>query len=158
MMPRPSIWYLPKGTYWSVYRKTTRSGSANQRERDVGMVMADDTHIEISVDGQVSLTPVIRLWPDGPPSGLPGVGSEITFPSPAIFGPETDMLRNVSDASLTVFMPGPAKANGVGVIVCPGGGWRGLGFENDGPPPARWLAPRRYTAFPRKYWGLGQRG
>ncbi|MDB5605527.1 MAG: Dienelactone hydrolase family protein [Bradyrhizobium sp.] len=56
--------------------------------------MADDRHIEISAGGQVSLNPVIRLWPDGPPSSLPGVGSEITFPSPAIFGPETDMLRN----------------------------------------------------------------
>jgi len=96
------------------------------------MVMADDTPIEISVGGQVSLTPVIRLWPDGPPSGLPGVGSEITFPSPAIFGPETDMLRNVSDPSLTVFMPDPAKANGAGVIVCPGGAWRVLAWEHEG--------------------------
>jgi hypothetical protein len=46
------------------------SVSANQRERDMGTAMADDTLIEISVGGQVSLKPVIRLWPDGPP----GVG------------------------------------------------------------------------------------
>jgi hypothetical protein len=59
----------------------------------MGTVMADDTLIEISAGGQVSLNPVIRLWPDGPPSSLLDVGSEITFPSPAIFGPETDMLR-----------------------------------------------------------------
>ena len=115
------------------------------------MVMADDTPTEISVGGQVSLTPVIRLWPDGPPSGLPGVGSEITFPSPAIFGPETDMLRNVSDPSLTVLMPDPAKANGVGVIVCPGGAWRVLAWEHEGINPARWLTARGYTAFLLKY-------
>ena len=121
------------------------SVSANQRERDVGMVMADDTLIEISVGGQVSLTPVIRLWPDGPPSSLPDVGPEITFPSPAIFGPETDMLRNVSDPSLTVFAPDPAKANGVGVIVCPGGAWRVLAWDHEGITPARWLAARGYT-------------
>jgi dienelactone hydrolase len=121
------------------------SVSANQRERDVGMVMADDTHIEISVGGQVSLTPVIRLWPDGPPSRVPCVGSEITFASPATFGPETDMLRNVSDPSLTVFMPDPAKANGVGVVVCPGGAWRVLAWEHEGTAPARWLAARGYT-------------
>jgi hypothetical protein len=119
------------------------------------MVMADDTLIEISVGGQVSLTPVIRLWPDGPPSGLPGVGSEITFPSPAIFGPETDMLRNVSDPSLTVFMPDPAKANGAGVIVCPGGAWRVLAWEHEGIAPARWLAARGCTAFLLKYRVLG---
>src|SRR6202795_398716 len=104
MMPRPSIWYLPKGTYWSVHRKTTISVSANQRERDVGMVMADDTHIEISVGGQVSLTPVIRLWPDGPPGRVPCVGSEITFANPAplrsrdrhaaqCLGPEPDRIH-----------------------------------------------------------------
>jgi hypothetical protein len=69
---------------------------------------------------------VIRLWPDGPPSSLPGVGPETTFGSPAAFGPETIMLRNVSDPSLTVFAPNPAKANGVGVIVRPGGVWRVL--------------------------------
>jgi hypothetical protein len=79
--------------------------------------MADDTHIEINAGGEVSLNPVIRLWPDGPPSSLPGAGPEITFPSPPMFGPETDMLRNVSDPSLTVFAPDPAKANGVGCAV-----------------------------------------
>jgi hypothetical protein len=46
--------------------------------------MADSTLIEIGAGGQVSLNPAIRLWPDGPPSRLPGVGSEITFPSPAL--------------------------------------------------------------------------
>jgi hypothetical protein len=38
----------------------------------MGTVVSDDTLIEISAGGQVSLTPVIRLWPDGPRSGLPG--------------------------------------------------------------------------------------
>ena len=121
----------------------------------MGTVMADNALIEFSAGGQVSLTPVIRLWPDGPPSGLPGVGSEITFPSPPIFGPETDMLRNVSDPSLTVFMPDPAKANGVGVVVCPGGAWRVLAWEHEGIDPARWLAARGYTAFLLKYRVLG---
>ena len=60
------------------------------------------------------LNMVIRLWPDGPPTSLPCVGPEITFGSPAVFGPETVMLRNVSDPSLTVFAPDPAKANGAG--------------------------------------------
>jgi hypothetical protein len=77
------------------------------------------------------LNTVIRLWPDGPPSSLPCVGPEITFGSPAVFGPETVMVRNVSDPSLTVFTPDPAKANGVGIIVCPGGVWRVLAWEHE---------------------------
>jgi dienelactone hydrolase len=97
------------------------------------------------------LNTVIRLWPDGPPSSLPDVGPEITFGSPAVFGPETVMLRNVSDPSLTVFAPDPAKANGSGIIVCPGGVWRVLAWEHEGINPARWLAERGYTAFLLKY-------
>jgi len=75
------------------------------------------------------LNTVIRLWPDGPPSSLPDVGPEIAFGSPAVFGPETVMLRNVSEPSLTVFAPDPAKANGTGIIVCPGRVWRFLAWE-----------------------------
>jgi acetyl esterase/lipase len=61
------------------------------------------------------------------------------------------MLRNVSDPSLTVFTPAPAKANGVGVIVCPGGVWRVLAWEHEGINPARWLAARGHTVFLLKY-------
>jgi dienelactone hydrolase len=97
------------------------------------------------------LNTVIRLWPDGPPSSLPDVGPEIAFGSPAVFGPETVMLRNVSEPNLTVFAPDPAKANGAGIIVCPGGVWRVLAWEHEGINPARWLAERGYTAFLLKY-------
>jgi dienelactone hydrolase len=121
----------------------------------MGTVMADEADIEINAGGEVSLNPVIRLWPDGPPSSLPGVGPEITLPSPPMFGPETAMLRNVSDPSLTVFAPDRAKANGVGVIVCPGGAWRVLAWEHEGINPARWLTARGYTAFLLKYRVLG---
>ena len=111
--------------------------------------MADEARPEVKAGEQTSLNPVIRLWPDGPPSSLPGVGPETTFISQAT--PRTTMLRNVSDPSLTVFAPAPAKANGVGVIVCPGGAWRVLAWEHEGITPARWLAARGYTAFLLKY-------
>ncbi|WP_242618201.1 hypothetical protein [Edaphobacter modestus] len=61
------------------------------------------------------------------------------------------MLRNVSDPSFTVFTPDPAKANGAGIIVCPGGVWRVLAWEHEGITPVRWLAARGYTAFLLKY-------
>jgi dienelactone hydrolase len=57
--------------------------------------------------------------------------------------------------SLTVFAPDRAKANGVGVIVCPGGAWRVLAWEHEGINPARWLTARGYTAFLLKYRVLG---
>src|SRR6202048_1425106 len=57
--------------------------------------------------------------------------------------------------SLPVFAPDRAKANGVGVIVCPGGAWRVLAWEHEGINPARWLTACGYTALLLKYRGLG---
>jgi acetyl esterase/lipase len=94
----------------------------------------------------------IRLWPEGPPANdAIGKGPEQPFRQPAAGGAETTMLRNVATPSLTVFRPDPAKANGVGVIVCPGGGWRILAWEHEGVDLARWLTARGYTAFLLKY-------
>ena len=113
--------------------------------------MADDARVEVKTAAETSIHPVIRLWPDGPLSSLPGVGPEASFSSSAFSGRETTMLRNVSEPTLTVFAPDPAKANGVGVIVCPGGGWQILAWEHEGIDLARWLAARGYAAFLLKY-------
>ena len=106
--------------------------------------MADDAR-EITAANDI-----IRLWPDGPPSTIPGVGPETTFRQDAA-GVETTMLRNVTDPTLTVYRPAPGKANGVGVIVCPGGGWQILAWEHEGVDLAHWLTERGYTAFLLKY-------
>ena len=94
---------------------------------------------------------IIPLWPDGPPTKLEGVGPEVEFTGPPGLAAGTRMLRNVSEPTLTVFRPQPAKANGIGVIVCPGGGWRILAWQHEGIDVANWLAARGYTAFLLKY-------
>jgi acetyl esterase/lipase len=92
---------------------------------------------------------VIRLWPDGPPTKLDGVGPEAEYRAPVGVASDAVMLRNVSEPTLTVFAPD--KPNGVGVIVCPGGGWRILAWEHEGLDVAKWLAAHGYTAFLLKY-------
>jgi acetyl esterase/lipase len=94
---------------------------------------------------------VIHLWPEGPPTKLEGVGPEVRFRGPVGVAAETVMLRNVSEPTLTVFRPTNGKPNGIGVIVCPGGGWRLLAWEHEGIDVADWLAARGYTAFLLKY-------
>ena len=42
------------------------------------------------------------------------------------------MVRNVTTATLTPFLPDAAKANGTAVIVAPGGGFRWLSINNEG--------------------------
>lgn len=94
---------------------------------------------------------VIRLWPEGPPTVLEGVGPEVEFDAPPGLSVGTKFLRNVSDPTLTVFRPTNGTPNNVGVIVVPGGGWRLLAWEHEGIDVARWLAERGYTAFLLKY-------
>ena len=108
--------------------------------------MADD-----QILAEATSRDIIALWPEGPPSALPPTPPETIFKAPMAGGPAITVLRNVSTPTLTVFRPDPARANGVGVIVCPGGGWRILAWEHEGVDLGVWLAERGYTAFLLKY-------
>lgn len=59
--------------------------------------------------------------------------------------------RNVTVATLTPFLPDPAKATGAAVIIAPGGGFRTLSMENEGWDVARALAEKGVAAFVLKY-------
>jgi acetyl esterase/lipase len=96
-------------------------------------------------------TEVIRLWPDRPPTTLEGVGPEVEVRAPVGVAGHATILRNVSDPTLSVYAPTNGQPNGVGVIVCPGGGWRLLAWEHEGTEVVRWLTAHGYTAFLLKY-------
>lgn len=81
-----------------------------------------------------------------------------TGPLPGNAAPESwyhqygkDFARNVTVATLTPFLPDPAKATGTAVVVAPGGGFRSLSMENEGSDVARALAARGVAAFLLKY-------
>lgn len=59
--------------------------------------------------------------------------------------------RNVTEATLTPFLPDPAKTSGAAVIVAPGGGFRTLSMQNEGWEVAQALADRGVAAFVLKY-------
>lgn len=59
--------------------------------------------------------------------------------------------RNVTVATLTPFLPDPAKANGTAVIVAPGGGFTSLSMQNEGWDVAKALAAHGVAAFVLKY-------
>ncbi|QRF54507.1 alpha/beta hydrolase (plasmid) [Rhizobium rosettiformans] len=60
-------------------------------------------------------------------------------------------LRNVTVPTLTPILPAPGTANGVAVVVAPGGAFRALSVENEGMAVARWFAERGIAAFVLKY-------
>jgi len=94
---------------------------------------------------------IIRLWPNGPPTVLEGVGPEGEYRAPMGVAGDKTILRNISEPTLGVFRPTNGKPNGVGVIVVPGGGWRLLAWEHEGTEVVEWLTAQGYTAFLLKY-------
>jgi acetyl esterase/lipase len=81
-----------------------------------------------------------------------------TGPLPGAKNPESwhsqygsRFARNVTVATLTPFLPDPAKASGAAVVVAPGGGFRTLSMENEGWNVARALAEKGVAAFVLKY-------
>jgi acetyl esterase/lipase len=81
-----------------------------------------------------------------------------TGPLPGASNPESwhsqygsVFARNVTVATLTPFLPEPAKATGAAVIVAPGGGFRTLSMENEGWDVAKALAAKGVAAFVLKY-------
>jgi acetyl esterase/lipase len=61
------------------------------------------------------------------------------------------MVRNVTTATLTPFLPPAGKATGAAVIVAPGGAFYVLAMDNEGYPVARYLADHGIAAFLLKY-------
>lgn len=60
-----------------------------------------------------------------------------------------NVIYNVSQPTVTVFTP--ATGNGCAVIICPGGGFRVLNFENEGMNVANKLIEKGITVFILKY-------
>jgi len=90
--------------------------------------------------------PVIRIWPKAAPGTESWQQKEETAIDPRM---HREILRNVTEPTLTAFLPAQDKFSGAAIIVVPGGGWRQLAsWEAD---VAGWLADRGMAAFVLKY-------
>jgi acetyl esterase/lipase len=112
--------------------------------------MADDVTLPEANRLAPAADEVWPLWRQGVPGPQRDLPPEARFPSTVVGGRETVMVRNVSAPALHVFRP-TVPANGAGIIVCPGGGWRVLAWEHEGEDLARRLADRGFCAFVLKY-------
>jgi len=60
-------------------------------------------------------------------------------------------IRNVSMPTLTVFQPEKENNRGTALIICPGGGFQGLAYQQEGAATAKWCVDNGITAFILKY-------
>ena len=94
----------------------------------------------------------LRLWQGAAP------GSERwSIPESITTSASGDrIVTNVSDPTLTVFLPDLGVATGTAAVIAPGGALRALAFDNEGVKLAQWLNERGIAAFVLKYRTLQQ--
>jgi acetyl esterase/lipase len=90
----------------------------------------------------------VYLWPDK----VPGENEAKHMPV------QTDNIKgnvvrltNVTNPALVVFEPAKQNNSGIGIIVCPGGGYNILAIDLEGYEIAEWLNKLGYTAFVLQY-------
>ena len=110
-------------------------------------ILAVITSLLFIESAAVAQSQEIRLWPGKAPGSESWSVAESVTRSPA--GDRT--ISNVSDPTLTVFLPDAARATGAGIVVAPGGALRVLGFDNEGVKVAEWLNSKGIAAFVLKY-------
>jgi acetyl esterase/lipase len=93
---------------------------------------------------------VVPLWPNGAP-GFENRKNEPQFA-------KDWYVNNIHNPSITVFKAPDSIANGSSVVICPGGGFRNLGFNGEGVEAAKFLNKLGVTAFVLKYRLFRQEG
>lgn len=93
---------------------------------------------------------VVPVWPGVAPGSEKWTQKEETVMLPQIAG-GGPLVRNVTQPTLTAFLPDPATATGTAIVVCPGGGFQFLPWEHEGTEIAKWLSSRGIAAFVLKY-------
>lgn len=88
----------------------------------------------------------LKIWPNQ----IPGSLNNPTYQEKR---DTTDIIRitQVSDPTISIFLPSPTKACGTAVIICPGGGYSCLAFDYEGTNVAIWLAKQGIIGIVLKY-------
>ncbi len=93
----------------------------------------------------------ILIWPGAAPGDYGTIGPERTRATDESPTKDAKWITNVKFPTVTVFQPTKEKNTGVGVIICPGGGYWNLAWDLEGEEVAAWLNSVGVTGFVLKY-------
>jgi len=105
-------------------------------------------NISLLVSGAAQTRDTIHIWPGLVPgeNGAKHAAVQTSNTSGNVI-----RLTDVSDPAFVVFRPEASANNGVGIIVCPGGGYSILAIDKEGYEVAEWLNKLGFTAFVLQY-------
>src|SRR5215471_1953783 len=93
---------------------------------------------------------VVPVWTGVAPGSENWTQKEETTTLPQI-ARGGSLVRNVTQPTITAFLPDASIATGTAIIVCPGGGFQFLPWEHEGTEIAKWLTSRGVATFVLKY-------
>lgn len=88
---------------------------------------------------------VLKLYPTGIPNEIPGPDTEKRSDDGVV------RISNISIPTLAVYLPPKEKANGIAVVICPGGGYGINAIRHEGTDVAEQLNKAGIAAFVLKY-------
>lgn len=89
----------------------------------------------------------LYLWPNTVPNAV----KPKSQPVPTTLEDGSIRVIEVTNPFVAVFEPKPAKKNGEGIVVCPGGAYVRLAVHKEGYAVAEWLKDLGYTVFVLHY-------
>ena len=90
----------------------------------------------------------IHLWPGTVPGETEAKAVDVVSEDNK---GDVKRIAKVTDPIMDVYQPAIGKSNGVGIIICPGGGYGILAIDKEGYEIATWLKDLGYTAFVLHY-------
>lgn len=88
---------------------------------------------------------VFPLWPDEIPNSQESSRTE------TIEQDDITWIEQVNEPTLEVFLPPKGNATGQAVVICPGGGYRGVAYDIEGTEIAKFLNTKGIAGFVLKY-------
>jgi len=91
---------------------------------------------------------IIKLWPDNVPGETEAKHAPVVTDNKS---GNVTRLTDITDPAIVVYPASNENNNGVGIIVCPGGGYNILAADKEGYEIAEWLNTLGYSAFVLQY-------
>ncbi|NOR87585.1 MAG: alpha/beta hydrolase fold domain-containing protein, partial [Bacteroidales bacterium] len=89
---------------------------------------------------------VVPLWSiESIPNYQKTEAQEVIPPRDIVF------IKKVQTPTLQIFLPSKQNANGMAVLICPGGGYSGVAYDWEGTDYAKWFNSLGIAAFVLKY-------